>query len=136
MAKLRIVLDTNLLISGIFFGGTPSEILRLWIENHFEMWATEDIISEYFRIIEKIAKGNTQVIKEWKLLLGESLKICKADTKIDLCRDKKDNMFLECAFCVGAKYLVSGDEDLLVLKKLGKTEIIKASQFISIVGSS
>jgi putative PIN family toxin of toxin-antitoxin system len=135
MAKMRIVLDTNLLISGIFWGGTPHEILKLWFENKFEVWATEDIISEYFRIIEKIAKGNTQVIREWKLLLAETLKICKTDLKLTICRDPKDNMFLECAASISAKYLVSGDDDLLVLKTIGNTSILRAAEFLEIISS-
>ena len=130
MAKLRIVLDTNLLVSGIFWGGLPHEILKLWFEGRFEVWATEEIVTEYFRIIEKIAKGNLRLIQEWKLLLAESLKICSTNVIITLCRDPKDDMFLECAASISAKYIVSGDKDLLVLKSFGKATIVTAHEFV------
>jgi predicted nucleic acid-binding protein len=52
----------------------------------------------------------------------------KSET-VDICRDPKDNMFLECAVAVNAYYLVSGDSDLLVLKEFKKIPIVTVNQF-------
>lgn len=48
-------------------------------------------------------------------------------------RDPEDNMVLECAIEGGARYVVSGDNDLLVLKKFSNVEIVRASDFLKIV---
>lgn len=57
-------------------------------------------------------------------------------SKVTVCRDVKDNKFLECALDGGADYLVTADEDLLVLKRYGRTKIITADEFIEILEPS
>ena len=47
-----------------------------------------------------------------------------------LCRDPKDNMFLDCAVAGGAKYLVSGDKDLLMLKGVAGVKILSPAEFL------
>lgn len=55
-------------------------------------------------------------------------------TKLDLCRDPNDNFILELAFDSKADYLITGDEDLLVLKQIGNTKIVLISEFRNILG--
>ena len=64
--------------------------------------------------------------------LIKSLNIITAKSKIEICRDPDDNKFLGCAKDSGALYIVSGDKDLLVLKKFEKTKIITAREFCNI----
>ena len=52
---MRIVLDTNVLISGIFFGGPPSEILQFWAQSKIKIILLEQILSEYQLITEKLS---------------------------------------------------------------------------------
>jgi putative PIN family toxin of toxin-antitoxin system len=46
---MKIVLDTNVFISGIFFGGPPSKILKLWRQSHIRIILTKEILQEYQR---------------------------------------------------------------------------------------
>jgi putative PIN family toxin of toxin-antitoxin system len=48
---MKIVLDTNVLASGIFWGGTPSKILELWYKEKIQVLASESILAEYLKLI-------------------------------------------------------------------------------------
>jgi len=127
---MKIVLDTNVLVSGIFWGGVPEKILELAISGEVEIYATEEILNEYFRIIEKIGKKDKDLCSQWKMLLIQIVKIVQPTKKIKICRDPKDDMFLECAVSSKSKYIVSGDDDLLSLKEVNEIQIITAKKYL------
>ena len=58
---MRIVLDTNVLISGIFFGGPPSEILQFWAQSKIKIILSKQILSEYQRVAEKLSAKHPSV---------------------------------------------------------------------------
>ncbi len=132
---MKVVLDTNVLVSGIFWGGLPEKILQMAIEDKIDVYATEEILSEYFRIIDKIGKKDKELCSQWKMLLVQLVKIVEPNKKIKICRDPKDDMFLECAVSCGAKYLISGDDDLLSIKEINKTQIITTKDYLNKSGS-
>jgi len=127
---MKIVLDTNVLVSGIFWGGVPEKILELAINGEVEIYATEEILNEYFRIIEKIGKKDKDLCSQWKMLLVQIVKIVEPTKKIKICRDPKDDMFLECAVSSKSKCIVSGDDDLLSLKEMDGIQIITAKKYL------
>ena len=129
---MKIVLDTNVLISGIFWGGHPKRILEMVVKGSIKIYATESIVKEYFRIIEKIGKNNTTIVNEWKMLLLDLLNIIETTEKIAICRDEYDDMFIECAVACGAKFIVSGDDDLLVLAKFREIQIVTPKKYLEI----
>lgn len=129
--EVKIVLDTNVLVSGIFWGGVPEKILEQAIVGEIQLYATESILDEYFRIIDKIGKKDKDLASQWKMLLVKIIKVIRADVKIEICRDPKDNMFLECAVASRAKYIVSGDDDLISLVSIEKTLIITAKEYLN-----
>lgn len=53
--------------------------------------------------------------------------------KVNVCRDQHDNKFIECAIAAGADYIVSEDEDLLIIKEYGKIKIVSADAFLQIL---
>ena len=61
--------------------------------------------------------------------LIQTLEIIEPVSNIEICRDKDDNKFINCAKDAKALYIVSGDKDLLVLKNYEDIEIITASEF-------
>lgn len=132
---MKVVLDTNVLVSGIFWGGVPEKILEQAMCENVHLYATEEIIAEYFRIIDKIGKKDKELTSQWKMLLIKTIKIIRTEIKIETCRDPKDNMFLECAVASKAKYIISGDDDLLSMKTIEKTTIITAKEFINKTGT-
>lgn len=63
-------------------------------------------------------------------VFNQYAEVVNIESQIDLCRDKKDNFLLSLALDGKADYLVTGDNDLLVLKKIGKTKILTYRELI------
>lgn len=128
---MKIVLDINVFISGIFWKGTPNKVLSLWAQNKIQIITSNKIITEYLRVLHKIDKeGN--IAKKWGAFIIENSVIIQNRDLIKTCRDPDDNKFLNCAIIGRADYLVSGDDDLLCLKEISKTKIINPSKFIKL----
>ena len=104
--------------------------MELAIKEEIEIYANEEILNEYFRIIEKIGKKDKELCSQWKMLLVQIVKVVQDKRKIRICRDPKDDMFLECAASCGAKYIVSGDDDLLSLQEMEGIQIITAKEYL------
>ena len=128
---MKVVIDTNVVISGIFFCGNPKKILQLCIENAITAYVTDEIVSEYERVIEEMQKKAKREIPRKALddllLLTE---LITTNTKIDICRDPDDNKFIECAISANALYIVSTDKDLLDLKQYNEIKVVTATEFL------
>ena len=130
---MKIVVDTNVLISGIFFGGKPEEVLKLSFRNDITAYVTEEIDKEYRRVIQEMQKRTRREIPQ-SALEGFVLKAENVASKerIEVCRDPDDNKFIECAVAANALYIVSGDKDLLDLKKYRGVRILTAAEFLEL----
>ena len=129
---MRIVIDTNVVASGVFFGGKPQELLLLAINGNLETYVSKEIVIEYLEIIERLAKKYPDRPK--KLPLEPFISSCiqiEPERKISVCRDIDDNKFLECALESKCFYVVSGDDDLLSLEKFENVEIITVAEFFN-----
>ncbi len=132
MGKKKIVIDTNTLISAFGWGGKPSEIIKGVIEGKYELILSLKQMEEFIRVLDYPKFGFTKVQKERiSLLLFGISTVIKTKTKIDkILRDAKDNMLLEPVKDMKIDYIITGDKDLLVLKKFGSAKIITASQLL------
>lgn len=128
---MRIVLDTNVLVSAIFWGGTPLRIIDLWRKNKIEAVASEPVLDEYLRTIEYLSKKiyRPDLYRRWTSAMSK-MTLVKATKSFHLCRDPKDNMFIDCVVAGRARYLITGDEDLLVIEKVMSTRIVGPSKFL------
>ena len=128
---MRIVVDTNVIVSAIFFGGNPRKLLGKCFSAEFEIVCTEDIFNEYIATIEKLTerykKGSeTEIIP----ILAENLVFIQNTFYEQYSRDPDDDKFINCARSGKILYLVSGDKDLLSLKKVERVNIITVSEFL------
>ncbi len=130
---MKIVVDTNVLISGIFFGGKPKEVLKLCFNGAVNAYVTDEIVSEYRRVVQEMQNRVKRKVPRTALdsfiLKAESI-VNRA--KVDACRDPDDNKFIECAVSAKAVYIVSGDKDLLDLKAYQDIKILTASEFLEL----
>ena len=129
---MNVVIDTNVLVSGIFWSGTPRKFLSLVFRQDIRPYATIDMMAEYCRIIDKVANKRLDIAARWKSQIAKVMTIIEKEESVNICRDPKDNMFLECAVAANAYYLVSGDSDLLVLEKIREIPIITVNQFFDV----
>ena len=127
---MRIVIDTNVLISGVFFGGFPRKILSAVVSQKITACATAEIINEYEEIVQEMINRKQGHINRAILSpLIQAMEIIEPVTHIGICRDPDDNKFLECAKDSHALYIVSGDKDLLVIEQFGNIQIVNAKDF-------
>ena len=130
---MNIVIDTNVIISGIFFGGYPRKILETVADKQISAYATTEIINEYYEIIDEMIKRkqgriNNSVLSQ----LVSKLKIIQSSSSVNICRDSDDNKFIECAIDANALYIISGDKDLLDIQKFNNIQIVNAKSFYEI----
>ena len=120
---MKIVIDTNVLISGVFFGGAPRRVLDAVIDSKVSAFASPEIVEEM--INRKQGYMNRNLLDP----LLQRVTIILPVKKAAVCRDPDDNKFLDCARDSRALYIVSGDKDLLVLEHYENTDIITAKEF-------
>ncbi len=127
---MKIVVDTNVVISGVFFGGNPRKIVEAIVDGAINAYATAEIVDEYMEIIESmIARKQGKISLSILSPLFSSLKVIEGKTDIAICRDPDDDKFIECAVDAKALYIVSGDNDLLDIEAYDGIQIITAKEF-------
>lgn len=128
--SMKIVIDTNVLISGVFFGGFPREILCSVVRQEITACATSEIIDEYEEVVQEMVDRKSGHIDKGLLFpLIQTLEVTKPVSHLKVCRDPDDDKFLECAKDSCALYIVSGDKDLLVIEKYDNIQIVTAKDF-------
>lgn len=133
MAKstLRVVLDSNVLISALVFGGTPKAVLDDGFKEQYRLITSTFISEEVKRGLVKLGHDPTEA----ELLLESyetSAELVYLEEVIPLSRDSKDDPILATAMTGKASHLVTGDNDLLELKTVNGTKIITPAQFLSL----
>lgn len=127
---MRIVVDTNVVISGVFFGEKPREILKSIVGGRFKASATPDIVDEYNEIVEEmIVRKQGSISRNGLAGFIAKLDIIEPITHVEVCRDPDDDKFISCAIDSKAIYIVSGDKDLLSIGDYEGIKIITAGKF-------
>lgn len=127
----RIVLDTNVLISALIFNGLPREILRLVLKKEIIGVISPSLLSELLSVLA--IKFN---FSQSKLILLErklkaKLMLVYPQKEINACRDAADSRVLEAAVEGRCQAIITGDQDLLVLKKYRQIKIVTPKQLAS-----
>lgn len=127
---MKIVIDTNVVISGTFFKGYPRKVIESIDDNKFEVYATTEIVSEYKEIIsEMINRKQGNLDHNILDYFISKLNFVDKKSNVKVCRDPDDDKFINCALDSKALFIVSGDKDLLTLEKYEDIEIITAAKF-------
>ena len=128
---MRVVLDTNVLMSGIFFTGPPARIVGAWAEGELDLLASVDILAEYRRVGDRLGKRYPSVDLDpvLDLILRESRIVEPAPINTDACSDKDDLKFLACALAGNAACVVSGDRALLRASGYEGIEVMTPREF-------
>jgi len=128
---MKVVLDTNVVASGIFWSGAPFEIIQAVDEGKLEMVITEEIFSEYTRVItslgDKYKKGVDEILYTIKLKAHWSTPVLLA---YPVCEDPDDDKFIECAVSANVKLIVSGDKLLLRCSGYHSIDILTPRSFV------
>ena len=130
---MKIVLDTNVFISGIFFSGPPSQILQAWKNKKLQIVLSQDILNEYHRVAESLSLKYPviDISKIIELVMVHGQFVDSTDLDIAVCEDPDDNKFIECAIASGTKIIVSGDKHLLKITGYQRIAVLKPREFVN-----
>jgi putative PIN family toxin of toxin-antitoxin system len=130
---LKVVMDTNVFVSGVFFSGPPYQILKAWQEGEFELVVSQEILDEYRRVGEILGEERPKVdLNPILNFVIEHAKVYKpAKLKGPVCEDPDDDKFFACAIASGSKVIVSGDKHLLKVSGYAGVEVLRPRDFVN-----
>ncbi len=130
---MRIVLDTNVLISGLFWpSGPPRTLLEKWLVGKVSVLASQEIIDEYRAVVRRLSQKRSMDVTrllERLLMLVDYVMVSPLPAQI--CDDPDDDKFIAAAVAGRVKYIVTGDRALLRVKRFRRTEIVTPSTFLN-----
>jgi len=130
--KPKVVIDTNVFISGLIFTGKPSEVLELFIKGEIEVYISPFILKELKGILRKKFEWNEKQLQKILDKIKKKAVIVQPETKISIIKAKKDdNRILECGVDGRVQYIISGDKrHILPLKNFRGIKILSPSEFL------
>jgi len=129
---MKIVLDTNVLVSGIFFSGPPADILRAWSRGKFRLVLSPEILDEYTRVSAELAEKFPDInIRRILDLVVVRSEVCSpAALPQQVCEDPHDDKFFAAALDSRAKIIISGDKHLLRVSGYQGVSVLTPRQFL------
>jgi putative PIN family toxin of toxin-antitoxin system len=129
---VRIVIDTNVFISGVFFSGVPARVLDACFLGRCELAVSPQILQEYARVGSEFSKRRRNVDLDHFLSLILSTSALVQDTKGvgEICSDPDDDKFIHCALAAEASHIISGDKHLLDMSGYGGVQVIRPRAFV------
>jgi putative PIN family toxin of toxin-antitoxin system len=141
-SNVRVVIDTNVIISAFISGGKSLKILDYWRKGNIVLVVSNTILQEYQDVLSSKKIRNKYKISLFniELFIKDIMSISYfvndnilLDRPLIRSRDQADDIFISCALVSNCKYLISGDKDVLAVrnnKLLGGLKIITPSEFI------
>jgi putative PIN family toxin of toxin-antitoxin system len=133
----RVVIDTNVVVSGLLFSGVPGEIVSLWQKRRVEPFASADIINEYIRVLAypkfKLTEEDIDYLLHVEILPYFSTVVIDQYIYKIVRQDPTDDKFLMCAEAAKARTVISGDRHLLSLGSYKGIDILTPQQLIDIL---
>ena len=129
---MRVVLDTNVFVSGVFFGGQPGKILTAWRDGKIRLFLSPEILEEYVEVLHRLEKSYPPVMAKpvIDLILAGTEIITAPPLEKPVSSDSDDDKFIACALASKTKVIVGGDNHLLAADGFQGLEIVKPSQFV------
>jgi putative PIN family toxin of toxin-antitoxin system len=133
---MRVVVDTNIFIS-FLLGDFPEKLIGLIQTNRAQLLISSQLFEELLLVLGRPKFRrlfSPEDVKTLLALLETKARWVFPSIQVDDCRDKKDNMILECAIEGRADLVVTGDNDLFALHPFHGVRIVSLAEFIGIIG--
>lgn len=129
---MRVVLDTNVYISAMLFGGKCEEILKLAGQGLFEVVISKKILGEIKSVLKGKFYWTDKQIAEVIKYIKEIASIVNPEISLTIVKeDHADNKIIECAVASNATYIVTGDRrHLLPIKEYAGIKIVSPIEFL------
>lgn len=132
--KNRFIVDTNLWIS-FLINGNFEKIEEFLFRDGFELIYSRELLDEFLDVVRRpklrkfFSKSKIEIALE---IIIDFAVFIEVTSQVNICRDPKDNFLLSLAIDSEAKFLVTGDQDLLILKSIKDTKIVSINDFVNL----
>jgi putative PIN family toxin of toxin-antitoxin system len=135
---VKIVLDTNVIMSAYLFGGRPLQVLRLAEKGAVELLTCREALSELIEVLHRdkfssrlngLGMTSEDVLSNY---LDIAVSIASAD-EVAACEDADDNLFIGIALAGDADFIVSGDKHLLRCSAKSPVPVLRVSEFLALL---
>ena len=138
---MKLVVDTNVLVSAFLWKGTPGQLIELAGEKECRLFTSRVLIDELAEVLQR--KKLTKQVQATGFTAAQMLRnYQKLATTVtarrlaqQVSRDADDDAVLACALAAQADLIVSGDDDLLVLKQFQEIRIVTPAQAVNMISS-
>ncbi len=127
-----VILDTNVVISAIFFGGVPAQVLAAWRRGEYELVLSAEILDEYLRVGQAFVRrtGSVDAMPLLRLIAAHA-RVVDAPPLVDqVCSDPADDIFIACALASDCRVIVSGDRALLAVNGYAGIGVLTPKAFV------
>lgn len=139
---MKVVVDVNVWISALLWGGTPRQILQLAQNHQIAIFASDELFAELENTLRR-TKFQSKIqsldltVEDILDAAKEVLNFCATtDVNVPELRDPKDNKIIAAALSAEAEVLISGDLDLLTLQEFSGIRIVTPTDFINLYFSN
>jgi putative PIN family toxin of toxin-antitoxin system len=139
---MRVVLDANVIVSAAFRHDTdPDTLIRIWLRGDFDLVTSEPLLSELNDVLRRPhirprLNWSTERITDFLGEVARQAVVVEPHFILTVVRDDNDNRVLEAAVEGEADYIVSNDDDLLVLGEYEGIQIVTPARFVAILANT
>ncbi len=129
---MRVVPDTNVLVSAIVFGGLPGQLVELAAEGYLQLVLSPPLVDELREVLRRKFGFSDAAVYEAETLLRRVGTVVEPERELAIIReDPEDNRVLEAALAGDADIIVSGDRHLLSLERFGTVPIVTPRELLN-----
>jgi putative PIN family toxin of toxin-antitoxin system len=139
--RVKAVIDTNTLVSGLLWRGNPALVLDAFLDNRIEVYLSEELLHELADVLQrprlaaKIAQRGLDSAWSCDFIRERCFTIFpSAALELPILRDRKDLPVLMAARAAAVDLVITGDKDLLILGRFGSSTIVDAAQAVRMLG--
>ncbi len=129
---MRVVADTNILVSALLFGGPPEQVFLAGLRGEIQLLLSLPLLKEFEKVLKEKFKLSIHLVREITEGMREVAEIVEVSSHIRaISYPDEDNRVLECAVDGNADFIVTGDtRHILPLKEYGGIKILSPSEFL------
>jgi putative PIN family toxin of toxin-antitoxin system len=135
---MKIVIDSNIFVSSFFWKGNPRKVFDRVIDGFDELFITAEILDEIGNVMSRGKfETNADEIKGYLKIIEHFSQKITHDNEIEcVSRDADDNKILKCGLESKAEYIITGDNDLLVLREYETIKILNPKEYLEMIAES
>ena len=131
---MKVILDTNVLVSGIFFKGPPYRILQIWEKGQLDIVISHEIFEEYRRVIQDVSTQfpHIDISNLFEMITLKAHFTLSLALHPQLCEDPDDDKFFSAALASKTSIIISGDKHLLDRSGFSGINVLKPRKFLDL----